>query len=76
MKKNMNKVTAAIRRNRLPLGVALVSASGFAMAADGSYDISDAMLYVTGLLAVIGTVGVAWVSVSYLKKGWRALRGA
>ena len=76
MRKFINKSRKFVRSARFPAAVLAIVISGAASAQTASYDVADALLYVTGLLAVIGTVGVAWVSVSYLKKGWKALRGA
>jgi len=72
----INKSREFVRSFRVPVAVSAMAASGMAAAQTaGSYDVTDAIAYVTGLLAVIGTVGVACFGVSYLKKGWKALRG-
>lgn len=71
----INKSREFVRSVRVPAAVSALVISGAAAAQTSQYDISDSVLYVTGLFAVIGVVGAAWVAVSYLKKGWKALRG-
>lgn len=71
----VNKSREFVRSARVPAAVSAIAISGAAAAQTATYEISDSLLYVTALFAVIGTVGAAWVAVSYLKKGWKALRG-
>ncbi len=64
------------RKASLLLVASLAAAPVLSFAQAATYDVTDSMLYITGLLAVLATVGAGWVGVSYLKKGWKALRGA
>ncbi|MDR3445147.1 hypothetical protein [Dyella sp.] len=75
MKKSFAGFLARMKNNRIATGSVLALAAVPAFADAGTFDTSIIVGYSAGVIAAIGIIGAAWVGVSYLKKGWKALRG-